>query len=65
MPAVAIAAAVDSMQAVVADSTAVAAEDSTAAVADTGKKETPFKVVGDPISRSCGGWDFWRLGAGL
>jgi len=51
--------------AAVADSTAaVVAEASTAVVAaDTGKLS--FKVVGDPISRSCGGWDFWRLGGSL
>ena len=59
-------AAADSVAVVaVADSTAaVVAEASTAVVvADTGKLS--FKVVGDPISRGCGGWDFWRLGGGL
>jgi hypothetical protein len=51
--------------AVAAASAVVAAGASTAAVVDTGKRKADFKVVGDPISRSCGGWDFWRLGDGL
>jgi hypothetical protein len=65
LPAVAIAAA-DSVAVLAAeDSAAVAAVASTAAVVDTGKERLTSEVVGDPISRGCGGWDFWRLGSGL